>query len=475
MIDLLTSAVGGRVVSCNDEFFAESANLIKPGPPVFDSTAYTEHGKLMDGWETRRRREPGHDWCVLALGIPGLVRQVTLDTSHFTGNYPESFSLEACGVGGDDRVTGAQWVEIVPGTQLSGDSVMVIEPGTANRVTHLRLNIFPDGGVARLRALGDPIPARDEVCPDAEVDLASLRVGGMAVEASDDHYSQPSNLILPTQPAGMWDGWETRRRRVPGYDWATLRLGLEGVIESVVVDTRHFKGNAPGWVSLHLSDDGKDWRTVLDQEPVLADTINQLLVTGRPRAAWVKLDIHPDGGVARLRVLGRPDPGAAAECRVAYLNSLFPSDARDFFHTACAAQRWVVAMADSRPFVDAVEVMGRAAEVFAELDEADWLEAFAGHPRIGERGDAMAGREQSGTRDATAEVLAGLAEANRGYEERFGFTYIVYAMGKSAEEMLEIARRRLGNDRAEELVRAADEQSSITRTRLAAMLCTKMT
>lgn len=471
MIDLLSFAVGGRVVSCNDEFFAEASNLLEPRAPVFDPDAYTDRGKLMDGWETRRRRQPGHDWCVLALGIPGSVRQVTVDTSHFTGNFPEAFSLDACGVGSDHRVGDASWMEMVPRTGLSGDSVLTVEPDMQERVTHLRLNIYPDGGVARLRVTGEPIPARDDVCPDAVVDLLTSRVGGVAVDASDHHYSLPSNLLSPTEPKGMWDGWETRRRRGPGHDWATFRLGLSGSVEAVVVDARHFKGNAPGSVSIHVSDDGESWARIVDQEAVLADTINEIAVTARPHAGWVKIDIHPDGGLARLRVLGRPDPTSAETARVAYLNLLFPSEARSFFQTACSSEGWVDGMVRGRPYPDGPAVMQRAREVFGELDESDWLEAFAGHPRIGERGDDMANREQEGAATASGSVIARLADVNARYESNFGFTYIVYASGKTAEQMLELAERRLDNDRAVELERAATEQTAITETRLASMLC----
>jgi allantoicase len=471
MIDLLSFAVGGRVVACNDEFFAEASNLLEPRDPVFDPDAYTDRGKLMDGWETRRRREPGHDWCVLALGIPGCVRQVTVDTSYFTGNFPEAFSLDACGVGSDDRVGDASWVEMIPRTGLSGDSMLTIEPDMQERVTHLRLNIYPDGGVARLRVSGDPIPARDDVCPGTVVDLVTSRVGGIALDASDHHYSLPSNLLSPTEPKGMWDGWETRRRRGPGHDWATFRLGLSGSIEAVVVDTRHFKGNAPGSVSIHLSEDGESWARVVDQEPVLADTINQIAVTGRPRAGWVKVDIHPDGGIARLRVLGRPDPTSAETERVRYLNHLFPSEAASFFHTACTSASWVDGMVRGRPYPDGPAVMQRSREVFGELDETDWLEAFAGHPRIGERGDEMANKEQAGVATASGTVIERLVDVNALYASKFGFSYIVYASGKTAEEMLEIAERRLDNERAAELEQAAAEQTAITETRLASMLC----
>ena len=474
MTDLISTAVGGQIVACNDEFFAEAANLLKPTAPVSNDD-YTDRGKWMDGWETRRRREPGHDWCVIALGIPGAIGSVTVDTSYFTGNYPEAFSLDACGLGLEEDLGKASWVEIIPRTELAGDTTATFPVDDPHRVSLVRLNIYPDGGVARLRVEGRPIPAQDVVCPDKDnVDLVSALVGGEAVEASDVHYSLPSNMLRPTEPAGMWDGWETKRRRGPGNDWASFRLGLPGLVESVVVDTRFFKGNSPGWVSVRVSEDGDTWNEIVTRARVSPDSIN--ISWFEPvAAAYLRLDIHPDGGVARLRVNGRAHPQAAAARRVEYLNALFDGEARHFFRTACGAAAWVEAMVSSRLFSDPEAVLSAADGAFGGLLEEDWLEAFSAHPRIGERGDAVTNREQAGAAGAPNLAMEALDEVNRAYEERNGFTYIVYATGKSAEEMLDIARRRLGNTREKELEIAAGEQRAITETRLRRMLCMEMT
>lgn len=269
----------------------------------------------------------------------------------------------------------------------------------------------------------------------------------------------------------MWDGWETKRRRGPGNDWAVFRLGLPGVIDSLEVDTRHFKGNAPGWVSVAVSADGESWEEVVDRAKMKPDAVNPVTLDRPARAGSVRLDIHPDGGVARLRVLGRPDPNHAERLRLLYLNALFDEEAHRFFHGACASTRWVDGMISSRPFADGAAVMTAAAAAFDSLSDGDWFEAFAGHPRIGERGDLQANQEQSGTANAEASLLAELGAANQAYEAAHGFTYIVYASGKTAQEMLDIARGRIGNTREEELVNAAAEQRMITETRLRRMLC----
>lgn len=460
MIDLLSERVGGRIVECNDEFFAEAVNLISADPPVWKEDLYTDRGKWMDGWETRRRREPGHDWCVLDLGIAGQIRRVEVDTSHFTGNYPEQFSLD---VSAGPEI----WHEVIPPTSLSGDNVATFDVDFPHRVIRVRLNIYPDGGVARLRVEGDPIPGMEDVCPDGATDLVSAIVGGRWLAASDYHYSPPSNLLVPTESVGMFDGWETRRRRGPGHDWATFALGIDGEVERIVVDTTHFKGNCPGWVSFDVSDDGEEWATAIGEVPVNADSVNEVSLDPPVDARFVRLAIHPDGGVARLRVMGRGSSVSLGEIRLRYLNSLLPEAAEGFFATACAASTWVARMVEARPFSSSESVYDRAAAVFDTLTADEWMEAFAGHPRIGEEGDATANREQAGSVGFEAE----LARLNAEYEARFGFIYIVYASRRTGAEMIKIARDRLGNDRETEITNAASEQRKITMTRLRRMLC----
>ncbi len=476
-MNLATSRYGGEVVWCSDEFFAEAANLLSPTAPVWREGAFTDHGKWMDGWETRRRRDSGFDSCVVRLGLPGRIRKITVDTSHFTGNYPESFSLDACGVP-SERLETAEWVEIVPRTFLAGDKVADFEVADRRRVTHVRLNIYPDGGIARLRVDGDPIPGLESVCPDhGVVDLAVATVGGQGLEASDAHYSSPVNLVSPTEPEGMWDGWETARRRGPGYDWAVVGLGLPGIVESVDVDTRHFKGNSPGWVSLDVARAASDWFEVCPQVPVAPDTVTPVELTTPVEADRVRLNIHPDGGVARLRVWGRPDPEVAAAVRMRYVDSLFPQGADSFFRTACSSSTWVSDMVTTRPFAQAEKLFSAAEEAFDALAKGDWLEAFAAHPRIGERhgrqdptGEAMSAGEQGGA-GIDSGAASSLEEVNRLYEERFGYTYIVRAAGRTADEMVDLARQRLENDPATELAVAAAQQREITMRRLRRMLC----
>ena len=478
MVDLATSRVGGEVVWCNDQFFADVSNLIAPSVPVWKEGEFTEHGKWMDGWETRRRRQEGHDSCIIRLGLPGVIRSVTVDTAFFTGNFPESFSLDACGVP-PDRLDGAEWVELISPTALRGDSQAVFDVAEHRRVTHLRFSIYPDGGVARLRVDGDPIPGLNEVCPESGVvDLASARVGGRGTGASDAHYSSPATLVSPTEPEGMWDGWETARRRGAGWDWAIVELGLPGLIESVDVDTRHFKGNAPGWVTIDVAVGDGDWAEACGRTAVEPHRLNRIELGQPVPGDRVRLNIHPDGGVARLRVWGRPHPDTAADTRMRYVNALFRQDAAIFFETACAAPTWVEAMVAGRPYAAPESLLAAAEACFDRLDRHGWLAAFAAHPRIGEgrgrqgeQGEALSAREQGGLAGAGARVRDELAEVNRRYEDRFGYTYIVRAEGRSPEELLTIARDRLANDAETELKEAAGQQRQITLGRLRKLLC----
>ncbi len=318
--DLAGERVGGAVVAANDDFFAEKENLVKASAPEWREGDYTDRGKWMDGWETRRRRSPGHDWAIVRLGMPGIVRGVVIDTSFFTGNYPEEASIDACAVQGPDdvvRTAGGTviWESLLPKLPLKGNTINVFEIKNETPVTHLRLNIFPDGGVARLRVHGEVVPDDGVFEGGQTVDLAALKNGGYVISCSDMHYGNRNNLILPGRSTHMGDGWETKRRRSPGHDWAIVRLARRGAIERVELDTDHFKGNAPGEVMLEHCDaiadstfdaDKAKWTTLVPKVPVGPHAQHEWPVSGAKPATHVRLNIYPDGGVARLRLFGRP-------------------------------------------------------------------------------------------------------------------------------------------------------------------------
>jgi allantoicase len=314
--DLAAERFGSAVLSANDEFFAPKDALIKASDPEWREGVYTERGKWMDGWETRRRRTPGHDWAIVRLGLPGLVRGVVIDTSHFTGNFPPRASLEACSIFGTpsaETLSGDEtpWRPLLATVNLEGNTRNEFAVSDELRVTHLRLNIFPDGGVARLRVHGVVVPDERIFAPDREVDLAAMAHGGFVVSCSDMHYGHRQNLILPGRSTHMGDGWETKRRRGPGHDWTIVRLARRGVVERVELDTDHFKGNAPGSCMLEACEspdifdaECAPWSSLVPDTPLQPHTRHTFDVATPREATHVRLNIYPDGGVARLRLFG---------------------------------------------------------------------------------------------------------------------------------------------------------------------------
>jgi allantoicase len=323
LIDLASSRVGGRALLASDEFFAPKSSLLKPGRGVFIEGKYTTRGKWMDGWETRRRRTPGHDWCIIRLGVPGVVRTVTVDTHHFRGNNPEACSINAAAFERPTKTTllgsvSSRWPEILPRSPLQGDVENEIPVKSEMRVTHVRFNIFPDGGVARLRLWGEARPDWARIrARRGPVNLIAIENGGVPLAASDEFFSEPINLLMPGRPADMGDGWETRRRRGPGHDWVIVRLGARGEIDEVEVDTTHFKGNFPESCRLEgcdapdlepttVPDERPEWRELLGRTKLQANSRHRFRAVGRSKpVTHVRFSISPDGGVARLRVLGK--------------------------------------------------------------------------------------------------------------------------------------------------------------------------
>ena len=406
----------------------------------------------MDGWETRRRRTPGYDWCIIRLGLPGIIRGVIVDTSHFKGNFPARFSLEALDLGGSApyaneraRLKKAEqsWAEVFPETPLAGDSQnRFAAPASDRRVTHLRLKIYPDGGVARLRVYGEVVPDLARLSAAKEIDLASITNGSRILGSSDEFFGVPLNLLLPGRGINMGDGWETRRRRGPGHDWT-------------IIEARRPRKNSPrrsGYRSLQRKFPGKllaskpamrqkparrkrnrlkDWKELLPRTKLKAHSRHhfrkELAELGT--VTHVRFNIYPDGGISRLRLFGEPSlaeakiDNPASNKDISWLNALSEEELRKSFLDCCGSQTWVEQMLAAKPFAGIENLLESADRVWSALAEADWLEAFHHHPPIG--GKKAAGKqsrkaknwssgEQARAQAASPETLAAACRGQSG-------------------------------------------------------------
>jgi allantoicase len=335
LVDLAARSFGGRALFASDDFFAGKESLLEPGRGRFIVGEYTDRGKWMDGWESRRKRRlPGHDYCVVELGQQGSVLGVDIDTNHFLGNHPPFASLDgvlAPRGSSAETLLDMRWQELVPQAPLRPGSQNLLVSVNPSPVSHVRLNIFPDGGVARLRVYGRVVPSWDErridevtaaqlaqVAPDA-VDLVALENGGNALCCSDAFFAPMHQLLLPGRAENMGGGWETRRKRAPGHDWIIMALGARGRPQLIEVDTNHYKGNFPERCSVDTIDAppgaritdliaSQAWVQCSRSEPLSAHQRHFFGdLESRAPATHVRLNIYPDGGVSRFRLWGTRD------------------------------------------------------------------------------------------------------------------------------------------------------------------------
>jgi allantoicase len=311
--DLAARPAGGAVVWANDDLFAEKENLIKPGPAEHRPATFGHKGQVYDGWETRRRRgvtTDAHDAAIVRLGVPAVIRGVVVDTAWFTGNYPPQISVEAAYVEGhpsvDELVDGTRWTTIVERSDINGDTRNPFAVNLSQRWSHVRLSIYPDGGVARFRVHGEGL--LDPRFADLPLDLAALANGGRITACSNMFYSTPNNLLLPGTARTMGEGWETSRRRDAGNDWVQVHLAGRGMLTAAELDTSYFVGNAPGSARLSGRDGDGEWFELLPRTELQPDTRHRFLIGDDRPVTEARLDIHPDGGMARLRLFGRLTP-----------------------------------------------------------------------------------------------------------------------------------------------------------------------
>ncbi|WP_374253356.1 allantoicase [Acinetobacter brisouii] len=315
LTNLADARIGATIIDCSDEFFAEAKRMLNADAPIFIEDKFDDHGKWMDGWETRRKRHAGYDWCIVKLGVAGKIYGLDIDTTFFTGNYPASAALEAC-YAPDDQLDQAEWHSLLPNSVLGSSQHHIFDTSSDQVFTHIRLNIFPDGGIARLRVYGEvQIQLKDS---DQILDLLALENGGRVIAYSDAHYGHPRNLINPGRGVNMGDGWETKRRRAPGFDWCVLALGQAGLIEKIEIDTAHFKGNFPAQVSIQAVyvQDATDpqlipqsmfWPFLLEAQDMQMDHVHSYIneVLAHEKISHIRINMIPDGGISRIRLWGK--------------------------------------------------------------------------------------------------------------------------------------------------------------------------
>ena len=356
--DLASRALGGSVVFANDELFAERENLIKPVAAAYSTYTFGHKGQIYDGWETRRRREPGHDWALVRLGLPGIVRGVIVDTSFFTGNYPPEISVEGCSFDGypsPQELVDADWITVVPKSPVKGDAANSFAVEVEQRMTHVRLCMYPDGGIARLRVHGDVVPD-PRLLTRGAVDLAALANGATVTGCSNMFYSSPNNLIAPGEARLMGEGWETSRRRDEGNDWVQIHLAAPGSARLAVLDTSYFVGNAPGWASLrgydarsgNVPDGDAGWTEILPRTRLQPDTPHRLRIDVAEEITDIRLDVYPDGGMARFRLFGELATAGREQLALRWFQLLSPAQANAVARSARLDQQTAHTIVEDR-------------------------------------------------------------------------------------------------------------------------------
>ena len=317
MIDLAQSRLGTKIIYKTDEFFSPAKRIINPWPPVFKEGVFDKHGKWMDGWETRRKRGKGHDYLILKLGKPGKIHKVDIDTSYFSGNQPRKVSLDACFIKKRLPNKNSNWTKILKKKSTKANSHHFFKIKNKSIFTHVKLNIYPDGGVARIRIYGSMQIKKKFT--NKIINLTSVLNGAVPIACNNEHFGRAENILAPGTGKNMGDGWETRRSRGKIFDWLILKCAAPGKINKIQIDTHHFKGNYPDKCSLQaaylnnkISDKNivrrsANWKLLLNKVKLQAhkkhNFHNKLLKN--KKVNYIRINIFPDGGISRFRAFGK--------------------------------------------------------------------------------------------------------------------------------------------------------------------------
>ena len=316
MINLADPRIGSKIIFKTDDFFASAHRILKTDIPVFKDGLFDKHGKWMDGWETRRRRSKGYDYLVLKLGKPGKIFDIDIDTSHFNGNQPTHASLEGCFSRSKPNKK-TKWTRLLGKKKLGPNKNHNFKSQNKSTFNYIRLNIFPDGGVARLRLYGK-IEIDKKTINNKNINLTSVLNGASIVGCNNEHFGRAENIIAPGKGKNMGDGWETRRSRGKNFDWLIIKFGKPGLIKKLEIDTHHFKGNYPDSCSIQTAiinkdlsnklivKNSKNWKFILNKSKLSAHKkhVFKKFLIKRNKENYLKINIYPDGGISRIRAFG---------------------------------------------------------------------------------------------------------------------------------------------------------------------------
>jgi len=316
LIDLAQPRLGTKVLYKTDDFFASADRIISPTDPIFKAGVFDKNGKWMDGWESRRKRTEGHDYIVLKLGRPGIIEKVDVDTSHFNGNQPAMVSIEGAN-SNLEKTNHLKWQPLLSKKNTKANSHHYFTVNSKKIFTHIKFNIYPDGGVARLKLYGSI--AKSEKLKNKKINLASLLDGASIIACNNEHFGKAENILAPGKAKNMGDGWETRRRRGKGFDWLILNSLNGKEIDRIEISTHHFKGNFPSYCSLQAAylatsknskqivNSSLKWKYLLKDTKLSANKIHTFKnnLMKKDKINFIKINIFPDGGISRFRIFGK--------------------------------------------------------------------------------------------------------------------------------------------------------------------------
>ena len=317
LIDLAQPRLGSKVIFRTDDFFASANRVINSLPPVFKEGLFDKNGKWMDGWESRRKRTSGHDYLIIKLGKPGSVSKVDVDTSHFNGNQPSMVSLEAC-YSKSNNFKKFNWKTLIGKRKTKANSHHIFSSSSKKVFTHIKLNIFPDGGVARLRLYGNILKENNNL-KNKKINLAALLNGASIIACNNEHFGKAENILAPGKAKNMGDGWETRRRRDKGFDWLILNSIKGKKIDKIEISTHHFKGNYPSHCSLQAAyipnkksssiivKSSNKWKFLLKKVNLSANKTHKFnnKLMKNDKINYIRINIFPDGGISRFKIFGQ--------------------------------------------------------------------------------------------------------------------------------------------------------------------------